>query len=383
MELRKRKRSPCKDQKENEKLPKRKIGRCEKYVPILPPETWTRIFGYLDTVTIHTKVSLVSKYFFDLVRNSQNLAGELRISPKYLENVFKLNKAGLSLLCYDLNSKMKEMLKRWPKVETIKFIRISPFEKTEWLRTLSKTNFERDIFSQFKDLKDFQKTWNTEILKKVVLVKLKENPEKSPWKINVQLNTSKEQPEKTLQCIRRQFGHQLPVQVIKIQYDYINVTNYDAFRDIRIFMPRKEVLQFMANEMKYLECLQIRIGFYLPFFSSGQADNIWANGLLSKDWQKAFCDFLKSQEQTLMKVTLLFPCSTNLSQWRGPTGRILDFTKFIYESINKFCPNVHTVDTNSHLQRNAFFPYPMLGAWKNFDLTKSCGGLGACGRHFF
>ena len=290
MELRKRKRSPCKDQKENEKLPKRKIGRCEKYVPILPPETWTRIFGYLDTVTIHTKVSLVSKYFFDLVRNSQNLAGELRISPKYLENVFKLNKAGLSLLCYDLNSKMKKMLKRWPKVETIKFIRISPFEKTEWLRTLSKTNFERDIFSQFKDLKDFQKTWNTEILKKVVLVKLKENPEKSPWKINVQLNTSKEQPEKTLQCIRRQFGHQLPVQVIKIQYDYINVTNYDAFRDIRIFMPRKEVLQFMANEMKYLECLQIRIGFYLPFFSSGQADNIWANGLLSKDWQKTFCD---------------------------------------------------------------------------------------------
>ena len=110
------------------------------------------IFGYLDTVTIHTKVSLVSKYFFDLVRNSQNLAGELRISSKYLENVFKLNKAGLSLLCYDLNSKMKEMLKRWPKVETIKFIRISAFEKTEWLRTLSKTNLERDIFSQFKDL---------------------------------------------------------------------------------------------------------------------------------------------------------------------------------------------------------------------------------------
>ena len=382
MELRKRKRIPCKDQKENEKLPKRKIGRCEKCVPILPPETWTRIFGYLDTVTIHTKVSLVSKYFFDLVRNSQNLAGELRISSKYLENVFKLNKAGLSLLCYDLNSKMKEMLKRWPKVETIKFIRISVFEKTEWLRTLSKTNLERDIFSQFKDLKDFQKAWNTETLKKVVLVKLKENPEESSSKYNVQLNTSKEQPEKTLQCIRYQFRHQLPVEVPKIQYDCINVTNYDAFRNIRIFMPRKEALQFMANEMKYLECLKIKIGFYLPFFSSGQADSIWANEFLSKDWQKAFCDFLKSQEQTLTKVTLLFPCSLHLSQWRGPTGRILDFTKFIYESINKFCPNVHTVDTNSHLQRNEFFPYPMIGAWKNFDLTKSCG-LGACGRHFF
>ena len=138
----------------------------------------------------------------------------------------------------------------------------------------------------------------------------------------------------------------------------------------------------MANEMKYLECLQRRIGFYLPFFWNGQADSIWANGLLSKDWRKAFCDFLKSQEQTLTKVTLLFPCTIHLSLWRGPTGRILDFTKFIYESINKFCPNVHTVDTNSHLQRNEFFPYPMLGAWKNSNLTKSCG-LGACGRHFF
>ena len=143
-------------------------------------------------------------------------------------------------------------------------------------------------------------------------------------------------------------------------------------------MPRKEALQFMVNEMKYLERLKIKIGFYLPFFSSGQADSIWANGLLSKDWQKAFCDFLKSQEQTLTKVTLLFPCTILLSQWRGPTdGRILDFTKFIYESINKFCPNVHTVDTNSHLQRNEFFPYPMLGAWKNSNLAKCCG------RHFF
>ena len=214
-------------------------------------------------------------------------------------------------------------------------------------------------------------------MKKVVLVKLKENPEESSSKYNVQLNTSKEQPEKTLQCIRYQFRHQLPVEVPKIQYDCINVTNYDAFRNIRIFMSRKEALQFMANEMKYLEHLKIKIGFYLPFFSSGQADSIWANRLLSKDWQKAFCDFLKSQEQTLTKVTLLFPCAMTMSQWRGPTGRILDFTKFIYESINKFCPNVHTVDTNSHLQRNEFFPYPMLGAWKNSNLAKCCG------RHFF
>ena len=59
-----------------------------------------------------------------------------------------------------------------------------------------------------------------------------------------------------------------------------------------------------------------------------------------------------------------------ISRWTGPTGGILDYTKFIYESIDKFCPNVHTVNTNSHLQRNEFFPYPMLGGWKNSKITK-------------
>ena len=43
MESRKRKRGPCKDQKENEKLPIRKIAKREKCVPILPDEIWTMI----------------------------------------------------------------------------------------------------------------------------------------------------------------------------------------------------------------------------------------------------------------------------------------------------------------------------------------------------
>ena len=288
------------------------------------------IFGYLDTVTIHTKVSIVCKYFFDLVRNNSKLAGELQISPKYVENVFKLNKAGLSLLSYDLNSKMEEMLKRWPKIETVKFTRISAFEKTEWLRNLCKTNLEKDIFYQFKVLKDFQKAWKTETLKKVVLVKLVEKPEGSSHGCFMELNTSKKQPEKTLQCGRQ--GALWPgthwervVQVLAIQYDCINVTNYDAIRDIRIRRPSKEAMQFMAKEMKNLEHLQVITCNFSNF----------SNELLSKDWQKDFCNFLKSQEQTLTKVTLLV-C---------PAERELDYTKFIYDSINKFCPNVHTVNT--------------------------------------
>ena len=95
--------------------------------------------------------------------------------------------------------------------------------------------------------------------------------------------------------------------------------------------------------------------------------------LLSKDGQKAFCDFLKSQEETLTEITLLFPCPIceegypgGLSNWWGPTGAIFDYTKIIYESINNFCPSVKTIKANWLGQRDEFFPYPMIGAWKQF-----------------
>ena len=399
--LRKRKRNPSKDQKENEMLPRSKIPRREKCLPILPPESkitklyfslknffiqnnfsqfsaWSKIFGYLDTVTIHTKVSLVSKYFLDLVRNSQNLAGELRISTKYLENVFKLNKASLSLLSNELNSKMEEMLKRWPKVETVKFTKISTFEKHEWLRNLSRTNFERDIFFQFKDLKDFQKAWDTKILKEVSLSDFMEEP------TFLKTSKGKEQPEQILEYVRPERLFRLErgkriIEVRKIQYDSINVTEYDAIRDIRMYMPKTETLKFMAKRMKKLEHLQMKIGFSLPFFWPGGGH--WpaiGTELLSKDWQKAFCDFLKSQEETLTEITLLFPCPIceegypgGLSNWWGPTGAIFDYTKIIYESINNFCPNVDTITVNWPSQSIEFFPYPHVGPWKYFKTPKT------------
>ena len=341
---------------------------------------WTKIFGYLDRVTIHTKISLVNKYFFDLVRGSQNLAGELRISTKYLENVFKLNKAGLSLLSYELNSKMTEMLRRWPKVATVKFTQISTFEKHEWLRNFSRTNFERDIFIQFKNLKDIQMAWNTKTLKEVSLSDFMEVP--------TELNTSEEEPEKILEYHYESWRHdsfKRKILVNKIQYDSINVDKYDAIRDIKMFIPGTETLKFMAKRMKKLEKFQMRFGWDLPFFHGGAWDVAMANELLSKDWQKAFCDFLKSQEDTLMKISFWFPCQFCFRSfiWGGTTGRILDYTKFIYESINKYCPNLKTITINSAdcdwfqpiytrndwlQQRNEFFPYPMVGAWKNVKI---------------
>ena len=327
----------------------------------------------MDTVTIHTKISLVSKYFLDLVRGSQNLAGELRITPKYLENVFKLNKTGLTLLSSELNSKMAEMLKRWPKVATVKFTQISAFEKQEWLRNFCRTNFERDIFLQFKNLKDFQMAWNTKTLKEVSLSDFMEAP--------IQLNTSEMEPEKFLEyesyTYEFQFLYEISHEIFvnKIQYDSINVDKYDAIRDIRINMPGTETLKFMANRMKKLENFQMRIGFGCPIF--WYDDGAYANDLLSKDGQKAFCDFLKSQEKTLTEINFLLPCpichpswSEWLAQWLGPTERILDYTKFIYESINKHCPNLNNITFNWLQRKNEFFPYPMVGVWKNSKISK-------------
>ena len=131
------------------------------------------IFGCLNSVAIHTKVSLACKYFFEMVRNSQTLAGELRLSSKYLQDVFKLNENNLSILSFDLNSKMAEMLKRWPKVAIIKFTGMSLYEYRYQLRGSRRSlpNLERDIFDQFKKLKDFQMVWNTKTLKEVSLSK--------------------------------------------------------------------------------------------------------------------------------------------------------------------------------------------------------------------
>ena len=74
----------------------------------------------------------------------------------------------------------------------------------------------------------------------------------------------------------------------------INMSKYDAIRSIRMYTPSKETLKFMANRIKKLEHLEIEMGFQ-------------PQELLSKEWHKAFCDFLKSQENTLTEITFLFP----------------------------------------------------------------------------
>ena len=78
------------------------------------------------------------------------------------------------------------------------------------------------------------------------------------------------------------------------------MSKYDAIRSIRMYTPSKETLKFMANRIKKLEHLEIEMGFQ-------------PQELLSKEWQKTFCDFLKSQENTLTEITFLFNNANNNS----------------------------------------------------------------------
>ena len=62
-------------------------------------------------------------------------------------------------------------------------------------------------------------------------------------------------------------------------------------------------------------------------------------------------------------------CWGRYRDWFVNAGRIFDYTKFIYEAIQMFCPRVNTITTNCQEQLKDFFPYPMAGAWKNIKIT--------------
>ena len=158
-----------------------------------------------------------------MVRNSQNLAGEIRLSPKYLQDVFNLKEDVLSLLNFDLHFKMAEMLKRWPKITTVKFTQISAFEKYQWLRNRSTTNFERDIFSQFKNLKDFQNAWNTKTLKEVKLSSFVETSV-----LNIPGNADG-QTKKSDGILVQGSQQTFSISVNRIQYDDAK-TDYDSIK---------------------------------------------------------------------------------------------------------------------------------------------------------
>lgn len=142
------------------------------------------------------------------------------------------------------------------------------------------------------------------------------------------------------------------------------MSKYDAIRSIRMYTPSKETLKFMANRIKKLEHLEIEMGFQ-------------PQELLSKEWQKTFCDFLKSQENTLTEITFLFPyCHYCFGFLMSTTAHgqskeeVFGYTKFMYEAINRKCPKLNSITTDSLCQMKDFFPYPLVGAWKKIEINQ-------------
>ena len=56
---------------------------------MLPEEIWYQIFSYLDLKSLQN-ASLTSKYWYHLIRNHQNLSGNLILSQNLLANDFQI-----------------------------------------------------------------------------------------------------------------------------------------------------------------------------------------------------------------------------------------------------------------------------------------------------
>ena len=139
------------------------------------------------------------------------------------------------------------------------------------------------------------------------------------------------------------------------------MTIYDAIRGIKVLPTlRKEDFRFMASRIKKLEQLEIVMVWVVSDWSK------------STDWRKTFCDFLNSQSQSLTEITFKLYGYDIVADW----PEMLDYTKFLYEAINKFCPRVDMIFsekseffTNNSLEKmKEYFPYPMIGPWKNIQL---------------
>ena len=123
----------------------------------LPDEIWAIIFTYLDQVTIHTRVSLVNKRWFYIIRTNQKLSNRLELSSRYLLTNFKLNRPLNFCMDAKLHENLSCMLERWPKLKILKF----------QLKEFQDFNF---FISHFNKLDDFKKLWNMPFLNEVILI---------------------------------------------------------------------------------------------------------------------------------------------------------------------------------------------------------------------
>ena len=97
----------------------------------LPQEIWSHIFGFLTPNVLQTNVSLVCKYWLEIVRNDTKY---LKLGEHFLKKYFELET--LKLDDEKLDSLMTNYLMLWPNVR---------FIQMDWVQGNDIINLHHDI----------------------------------------------------------------------------------------------------------------------------------------------------------------------------------------------------------------------------------------------
>ena len=87
----------------------------------LPPEIWSKIFGYLDFETLQFKAILVCKDWYEMIRSDLTLSGQLVICPKPIFD-YDMPEIGTDYLADVALAKPSDInpvLKQWKALQTL------------------------------------------------------------------------------------------------------------------------------------------------------------------------------------------------------------------------------------------------------------------------
>ena len=134
----------------------------DQKLPELSVEIWLKIFTLLDRKTLHLKVSLVCKYWLNLVRNEKDFSSELVLTHNFItRNLYNpvpgsTRDEKISQIHYSVG----KMLENWPRLKSVKLLFLYPSQ----LRTFYTMEIHKEKLNYFKRI------WNAPGLEKVSIL---------------------------------------------------------------------------------------------------------------------------------------------------------------------------------------------------------------------
>ena len=131
-----------------------------------PREVWIKIWSHLDFETLQKTCTLVSKTWFEEIRNSANLSGEMTLKISWRSDMENMNKIlshwkKLKVLCVGSSyKKIGSVLKRFELSEqAIQEAHMSSTEFGFGIDLTSHYLLRKIIVSKFVNLTDFVGSW--------------------------------------------------------------------------------------------------------------------------------------------------------------------------------------------------------------------------------